>query len=780
MVVKRCRYGFYSLRIVAPREDVLLFGSKFFRMIKFMTEKHLIFMLILGLTVALSSGCRRQSSVTNDTESDTATPSGDSTDTSSDTSSTTSDTTDTSVGSTDSSTVTEGARDTGSEETDSDTGDPGDTATDTGSQDTATTTADTETATADTVSSDDTATDTWSDVTTVDTEHWQTVFEFSDAMEIVRVTQADDDGVMAISSEQLIWIPDVNSAVFHSITEADETAHIHDAYRTEAGIWVTGDKNKLYFLSNDGVWVVIRDANGTGRAQANQLAGYENTLYAVTSWDQENAAGSMGNGFLIRFDGQNWSPVETGECDGWFQTLHILKNGSLVAVSAKGLALFNGSVWRYDVGTALNNADDVNDIWGLNENDFWVASTSLWHVVNGDWQEVLPTVDDPLVMSEFSAVAYVNGVTGNANDDLYVSVVYTAGVTGSSGSSSSSEEEGVDWDLAYWEESYVAHFDGLAFSVLQGSINVGMSLQDMALWETELYLSGERFQLIGDSFETVTDYPIGRMSRDVNGDLYACKVLSGCEGGVRYDGAAWECLDIGSTRLVDIVPATDGTVYGLTVGSAILSLRDGEVTEIHEPKCTISDYRFEEGVPLPVGDCTEGHRIAWDGTAWQMVDGVSRTGLDRFCYAGDTLFGYRNVYKGSQLVRATTSELNEVESDRVFDDITCGSSGAVLYDNPSYFTDGQRFYSFDGESLTLVATWALESSNGAIYEYVVSDTLQITALLMKDQVYFIAFWDGATWQVQAIPPDINPLNFTPDGRLFAFSTATNTLMEYIP
>ncbi len=401
-------------------------------------------------------------------------------------------------------------------------------------------------------------------------------------------------------------------------------------------------------------------------------------------------------------------------------------------------------------------------------------------MTDGEWQEIPPLVSDPQVVSEFSEVAYISGVTGSTNDDLYVSEVYFAGNVDFSGSSGSDVEEGVDWDIAYWEESYVAHFNGTDFSMLPGSINVGMSLQDMALWENELYLSGERYQFNGDSFDIATDFPVGRMSLDGNGDLFACKVLSGCEGGVRYDGTNWDCLEMGRSRLVDIVPASDGTVYGLTTGGTILSLQNGVVTEIHEPKCTVTEYRFDHGAPFPVAYCAEGHRIAWDGAAWQRIADMPRTGLDRFCYSGDTLFGFDNGNRESVVVRATDAALNEVESDRVFDDITCGSSGAVLLDDPMYITDGQRFYHFNGDALTLLATWPLESPSDLIYEYFVSDDLQISGVILKNQTYYMLFWDGATWRQKAFPPSIKPLNYTPDGRLFGLNTGIYTLMEYVP
>jgi hypothetical protein len=743
--------------------DDRLFGSEFFRKIDFMNRFYLISAIIAGLVVALSGGCRRQSGAHGDTGSESDTGTGTGTEETLPSSDSQADDSDS-----DSDSTTTELPDTVWEETDSVSDESVDTAT--------------VTAPRDTTPPEDTTADTGTAVEVMDSDHWKVIFDFTEEAGIKTVSQADDDGVLAFGLTEVSDIRSVDTARIFDGSGSSTEIRILDAHRTEEGIWVTGNNQELYLISDEGNWQLVRKKNGTGKALAHHLAVYRDTLYALTTRDSENAAGNVGNGFLIRWDGQRWSPLETGEYDGWFTAIHMLENGALVAVSTRGLAVFNGSAWRNDNG---NMDDDVYDIWGLNENDFWVASTSLWHVTNGVWQEVPPVVNDPLVLSNFSEVSLINGITGNVNDDLYVSVVYWNGLPGSYSSGGTLPAPTVA-DIANWQESYLAHFDGTEFTVLPNSLNMSIEMQDMALWETELFLSGVKYRYEGDlidpvdSIQTMTDFPFGRMSVDDNGDLYACDVLFGCAGGARYDGAAWECLEVGESRLVDIVPTSDGIVYGLTTGGAILLSQNGVVTEIHEPKCTVTDYRFDDDARFPVAYCAEGHRITWDGAAWQRIADLPRTGLDRFCYSGDTLFGYDNGTRESVVVRATENELNEVESDRVFEDITCGSSGAVLLDDPMYITDGQRFYHFNGDALTLLATWPLESTGDLIYEYFVSDDLHISGIILKNQMYYMVFWDGATWRQEAFPPSIKPFNYTPDGRLFGMNTGIFTLVEYVP
>lgn len=749
--------------------SVRLFGFKFFRTVDFMNKFYFLLLIVSVLVLAISGGCRRQSGTHGDTVSELGTQIESGTEE-------TVPSTDSQRDDTDSESATIEPPDTVWRGTESVTEEPDDTATVTASRDT-------ETTTADTAPPEDTGTDTGTAVQVMDSDHWKVIFDFPEETGIKTVRQADDDGVLAFGPTEVMDIRSVDAARIVDATGRSEI-RILDACRTDEGIWVMGNNRELYLISDEGNWQMVRDKNDTGKALAHHLAVYRDTLYAVTSWDNENATGDVGNGFLIRRDGQRWSPLETGEYDGWFTAIHMLENGALVAVSTRGLAVFNGTVWQYDNGMVDFDIDyEVTDIWGLNENDFWVASTSLWHVTNGVWQEVPPVVSDPQVLSEFSEVSLINGIAGSANDDLYVSVVYWNGVSGSYSSGGTLPNLTVA-DIANWQESYVAHFDGTEFTVLPNSMNISMEMQDMVLWETDLFLSGVKYRYSGDDsidpIQTMTDFPFGRMSPDDNGNLYACDVLFGCEGGARYDGTTWDCLEMGESRLVDIVPASDGTVYGLTIGGAILSLQNGVVSEFHGPKCTVTEYRFDHDAPFPVAYCAEGHRLAWDGEGWQRVADMPRTGLDRFCYSGDILFGYDNGYRESVVVRATDDGLNDVETDRVFDDISCGSSGAVLLDNPMYITDGQRFYHFNGGTLTLLVTWPLESTSDMMLAYSVSDDLQISGVILKNQMYYMLFWDGATWRQEAFPPSIKPLNFTPEGRLFALNTETHSLLEYVP
>ena len=645
--------------------------------------------------------------------------------------------------------------------------------------------------TADSMNVGDTATETdsWLIVAPVPSARWRTVLETTHGVEIASVGVVDGAEVIAFNADELLWVQGDGAANRYPMTDDYIANFIRGVFKTEDGLFVEGDSKALFWFAN-GVWQSVRGPNSVGVARRNHLAVYENGLYAISSWDHENGSGGAGNGFIIRWDGNAWTQVATGDQDGRFIQLYNLEDGAIVAVSGSDvIAVFDGSAWRYEMWSW--EMGDVNDVWGLDATDFWVAADSLYHYEDGAFMEVAPVVDDEWVMREFSEIASVANVTGTDNTDLFVNVVYWAGTTGDHSSQNDNSKIIDDpdpnaEDVGYWEEHYLAHYDGDAFTVVEGTTNSRMLIGDLAIWNEDLFLS-ETEQFVRNNSLTPTNvYPYGTLNKDSNNGLLssglASRILSEyCFEGARYDGAAWTCLDLGFTP-EDIVSTPNGTVYSLTKESAIYALKDDEMQRIHEPKCSVREYWLDENF-MPIAHCDEGQDIQWNGTVWQIVAETS-VGLVhqncQFCQRGETRFGFEQIASGSRVIYQIDGVQNEVTSDVQFDAIACNSTGAVLFDEPKYIADGQRFFSFDGTRLTLLATWSLTNDSGSIYRFGIHDDFTVTAVVIRDDVYYLADWDGDGWGVQAVPSNITLLNFTPDGRLFALDTDTGALLEHIP
>ena len=760
-----------------------------------MTKTLHIFFLMGALLILSTGGCRRQRGVDTDTDSDTAsapintTDSGGDSDSESLSSGTDSQTSDTQSSISDTATTT-AVIIVDTEDTVTETAvivvDTEDTTSSTAviivdTEDTATTTAEVVVDTEDT----EPDTDTWSNVPSADPGEWKIVFENPDGIELDTIGLAENGDVLAYNHRELFWIAADGTWRRFLMDDIDfGNNQLVQALGSDDGLWAVGYGYELFFVPNVGDVQSLRPVGSVGRAQPKHMAVFDSTLYVISTWNPVDTFSGGGFGYISSWDGSTWMQVTTGEKDGAFHQLHNLEDGAVVAASYEGIiAVFDGVTWEYLDSQSIGSI--VADVWGLNANDFWVAADSLYHYDGVSFVEVSPLVDD-IVNGEFEQISQVNGVTGTANNDMFVSVVYIAGYGGGGCDTcdkASGKSVDVDEDIAQWEESYLAHYDGAGFSWISGVANTPIGTTDMALLSDDLFISGARYVVNGDTVTSLSEYPLGGMDvdNDTGSYLYASTVGTGCNDGAMYDGTSWACLEMGRP-LTDILSAPNGIVYGLSTGSEVLMWQDGMTRSIHSPKCSVWDYYLDSATDYPVARCQEGHQVAWDGTAWHTVDGPPAGNLAGMCFAGDTLYGFRTESQRSTAVRIEAGIATEIAVEFEFDAIACNESGAVLFDHPRVTTEEQRFFEFDDDALTQIASWRLSDWNGAVYDsrFAIDDEYNITALVFRDGLFHIAKWDGSTWQLKHMPDNIIVPDFAADGRLFAQDYESRALLVYTP
>ncbi len=89
----------------------------------------------------------------------------------------------------------------------------------------------------------------------MDSDRWKVIFDFSEKTGIQTVSQADDDGVLAFGPAEVSDIRSVDAARIFDATGSSSEIRILDAYRTDKEIWVTGNNQELYRISDEGNWM---------------------------------------------------------------------------------------------------------------------------------------------------------------------------------------------------------------------------------------------------------------------------------------------------------------------------------------------------------------------------------------------------------------------------------------------------------------------------------------------------------------------------------------------